>query len=88
MQVLLQHFIAQKIVPKNLRCLFGLWSKKNPRRQTSPVKDVVALKLSPTVRKSNFDRIERFEKKKRARDKLVTEEGRTKMTDLMIDQLI
>ena len=49
---------------------------------------MVALKLAPTVRKSNSDKQERFEKKKRARDKLVMEEGRAKMTDLMIDRLI
>ena len=45
---------------------------------------MVALKLAPAVRKSNFDKIERSEGK-RARDKLVTEEGRAKMTDLMLD---
>ena len=49
---------------------------------------MVALKLAPAVRKSNSDKQERFEKKKRARDKLVMEEGRAKMTDLMIDRLI
>ena len=86
--LLLQHCIAEKIVPKSLRRLVGLWSKKDPWRQTSPVKGVVALKLAPAVRKSNSDEIEPLEKKKRARDKLVTEEGRAKMTDLMIDRLI
>ena len=86
--ILLWHFIAQKIVPKNLKRLH-IWSlvKKDPWRQTSPVKDVVALKLAPTVRKSNSEKIEWFEKKKREREKLVTEEGRTKMSDLMIDRL-
>ena len=49
---------------------------------------MVALKLAPTVRKSNSDKQERFEKMKRARDKVVMEEGRAKMTDLMIDRLI
>ena len=49
---------------------------------------MVALKLAPAVRKSNSDKQERFEKKKRARDKIVMEEGRAKMTDLMIDRLI
>ena len=62
--------------------------KKDPWRQTSPAKDEVALKLAPAVRKSNFDKIEWFEKKKRTRDKLVTEEGRANITDLVIDQLI
>ena len=46
---------------------------------------MIALKLAPAVRKSNSEKIERFEKKKRARDKLVMEEGRANMTDLMID---
>ena len=36
---------------------------------------MVALKLAPAVRKSNSEKIERFEKKKRERDKLVIEEG-------------
>ena len=49
---------------------------------------MVALKLALAVRKSNSDKIERFENKKRERDKLVMEEGRAKMTDLMIDRLI
>ena len=49
---------------------------------------MVALKLAPAVRKSNSEKIERFEKKKRERDKLVIEEGQAKMTDLMIDRLI
>ena len=48
---------------------------------------MVALKLAPAVRKSNSEKIEWFEKKKREREKLVTEEGRTKMSDLMIDRL-
>ena len=46
---------------------------------------MIALKLAPAVRKSNSEKIERFEKKKRERDKLVIEEGQAKMTDLMID---
>ena len=46
------------------------------------------MKLAPTVRKSNSDKIERFEKNQRARDKSVTEKGRAKMTDIMIDRLI
>ena len=49
---------------------------------------MIALKLAPAVRKSNSEKIERFEKKKRERDKLVMEEGKAKMTDLMIDRLI
>ena len=49
---------------------------------------MVVLKLAPAVRKSNSDKQERFEKKKRARDKVLMEEGRAKMTDLMIDRLI
>ena len=49
---------------------------------------MVALKLAPAVRKSNSDKIERFETKKRARDKLVIEEVRDKMPDIMIDRLI
>ena len=49
---------------------------------------MVALKLAPAVRKSNSDKQERFEEKKRARDKILMEEGRAKMTDLMIDRLI
>ena len=49
---------------------------------------MVALKLAPAVRKSNSEKIERFEKKERERDKLVIEEGQAKMTDLMIDRLI
>ena len=61
--------------PKNLRSLFGLWPKKDPWRQTLPVKGGVALKFAPAVRKSNSDKIDRFEKKKSARDKLVTEKG-------------
>ena len=88
LRISLQHFIAQKIVPKNLQRLFGLLSKKDSWRQRSPVKGVVALKLAPAVRKSNSDKKERFEKKKRARDKLVIEEVRDKMPDIMIDRLI
>ena len=49
---------------------------------------MVALKLAQAVRKSNSDKVERLEEKKRARDKLVTEENQAKMTDLMIDRLI
>ena len=49
---------------------------------------MVALKLAPAVRKSNSDKQERFAEKKRARDKILMEEGRAKMTDLMIDRLI
>ena len=49
---------------------------------------MVVLKLAPALRKPNSDKIERFEKKKRERDKLVMEEGWAKMTDLMIDRLI
>ena len=49
---------------------------------------MVALKLAPAVRKSNSEKIERFEKKKRERGELVMEEGQAKMTDLMIDRLI
>ena len=44
--------------------------------------------LAPAVRKSNSNKIECFENKKRASDKLVMEEGRAKMTDLVIDLLI
>ena len=40
------------------------------------------------VRKSNSDKIERSEKKKRERDNLVMEEGRAKMKDLMIHRVI
>ena len=49
---------------------------------------MVALKLASAVRKSNSDKQERFERKKRERDKVLMEEGRAKMTDLMIDRLI
>ena len=46
---------------------------------------MVALKLVPAVRKSNSNKKERFKKMKRARDKVVMEEGQAKMTDLMLD---
>ena len=49
---------------------------------------MVALKLAPAVIKSNSDKQERFERKKRERDKVLMEEGRAAMTDLMIDRLI
>ena len=65
--ILLQHFIAQKITPKSLRSLFGLWSTKDPWRQASPVKGVVALKIAPAVRRSNSDKIKRFGKKKKGK---------------------
>ena len=44
--------------------------------------------VAPAIRKSNSGKRERFEKKKRARDNLVMEEGRANMIDLMIDRLI
>ena len=57
LRILLQHFIAQKFVSKNLRRLFGLWSKNDPWRQTSPVKGVIVFKLALAVRKSNSDKL-------------------------------
>ena len=49
---------------------------------------IVALKLAPAVRKSNSDKQERFEKKKRARDKVLMEKSQDKMIALMIDRSI
>ena len=49
---------------------------------------MVALKLAPADRKSDSGKQERSEKKKWAKNKLIMEEGRAKLTDLMIDRLI
>ena len=46
------------------------------------------MKLAPSIRNSNNNNQNRFEEKKRERDKLVMQEGNDKMTDLMIDRLI
>ena len=59
-----------------------------PEKLKKTATSMVVLKLAPAVRKSNSDKIERFERKKRERDKLVMEEGRAKIIDLMIYRLI
>ena len=49
---------------------------------------MTAVKLASAVRKSNNNKQTRFKENNGERDKLVTQEGNDKMTNLMIDRLV